>query len=321
MLKKLLSIALCAFSFISQAQPTMNYVSPTVGDTTKIYLPTYQITSTYPTSGNQTWDFSTYGTDPVSFVSVFENPATTAYATSFPTADWAAVIYSGTQPFIYIYGKISTDSSWTLGQRSPAFPSMDFDYIDYEVGYRFPYNLNDINNDISSTTLGEHDTTQEKYVGYGSIKTPYSTYNNVVLIEKKVKSLGVWEISSYKWVTVGNFTTVAEIDYQDSTVVWQENKQTFSAIEEAQWKEKYNLNIYPNPSRGSAQISYDLESNEKVAIELISANGQYIKTLVDENQWAGSHSIPLNTLQLSAGVYFLRVGIGGKQFSDKFVIE
>lgn len=80
-----------------------------------------------------------------------------------------------------------------------------------------------------------------------------------------------------------------------------------------------NINIYPNPNDGNAKVTYCLESNSRVIIELYTIMGQYVSTLVDETAAAGKYNYPLNILNLSSGIYILKSNIGGMSKTTRFV--
>jgi uncharacterized delta-60 repeat protein len=72
----------------------------------------------------------------------------------------------------------------------------------------------------------------------------------------------------------------------------------------------HEVSIYPNPvMNNEIQLSYALQENEKVSIELLTINGQLVEQLLDnDSQKAGLH---YKTLQLpgnlTPGIYLLRL--------------
>ena len=65
----------------------------------------------------------------------------------------------------------------------------------------------------------------------------------------------------------------------------------------------FSMNIYPNPIKESAVISYSLPLNGKVSINLYDVDGRLIKKVADLNQNSGYHSLTLNTNDLAQGIY------------------
>jgi len=60
---------------------------------------------------------------------------------------------------------------------------------------------------------------------------------------------------------------------------------------------------YPNPFNPSTVISYELSTSSRVALEIYDVLGREVKTLVDEKQSAGSHSLSFASGNLPNGVY------------------
>jgi hypothetical protein len=69
---------------------------------------------------------------------------------------------------------------------------------------------------------------------------------------------------------------------------------------------------YPNPFNPSTTIQYQVENPSRVAIGVYNISGQLLRTLVDENQEAGPHSITWNGTNsqgqaMPSGVYFVKM--------------
>ena len=67
---------------------------------------------------------------------------------------------------------------------------------------------------------------------------------------------------------------------------------------------------YPNPFNPSTLISYQLPASMYVTLKIFDILGREIKTLVNEQQNAGKHSVQFNASNLSSGVYFYRIEAG-----------
>ncbi|MEJ2637165.1 MAG: right-handed parallel beta-helix repeat-containing protein [Calditrichia bacterium] len=78
---------------------------------------------------------------------------------------------------------------------------------------------------------------------------------------------------------------------------------------------------YPNPFNPTTVIEYRVSVSAYVVLQLFDVLGHEIKTLVNEHQGAGSHSVVLDGSGLAAGIYFYRLtavlneGSGSKLFS------
>jgi hypothetical protein len=81
--------------------------------------------------------------------------------------------------------------------------------------------------------------------------------------------------------------------------------------------------VYPNPSSGKAKIDLRLPKNgQHVLIELYTATGQKLNTLLDESLGLGQYTFLLETADtnLTAGTYFVRVDIDGISGSRMFQV-
>jgi hypothetical protein len=77
---------------------------------------------------------------------------------------------------------------------------------------------------------------------------------------------------------------------------------------------------YPNPFNPSTIISYSLATNTTVTLKIYDVLGRELKTLVDEYQSVGNHSIILNATDLSSGIYFYQLQTGEKALTKKFMV-
>lgn len=77
---------------------------------------------------------------------------------------------------------------------------------------------------------------------------------------------------------------------------------------------------YPNPCNPSTIISYQLPMNTLVTLKVYDELGRLVKTLVDDRQAAGTHSVTFNATSLSSGVYFYRLAAGSFVQTKKLVL-
>jgi len=67
------------------------------------------------------------------------------------------------------------------------------------------------------------------------------------------------------------------------------------------------LNTYPNPFHESTNISFYLEQEQQVRIEVFNTIGEKITTLVDNTFTTGSHKSVWNANEIRAGIYYIRL--------------
>lgn len=84
---------------------------------------------------------------------------------------------------------------------------------------------------------------------------------------------------------------------------------------------KFRLNQnYPNPFNPSTVISYQLPVNSAVTLKIYDVLGREIKTLVNERQTAGNHSIIFNAKNLPSGVYLYKLQAGTYTETKKLTV-
>jgi Subtilase family/GEVED domain/Secretion system C-terminal sorting domain len=81
-----------------------------------------------------------------------------------------------------------------------------------------------------------------------------------------------------------------------------------------------NLSATPNPSDGQFKLQFYLSNTDNVEVTVVNSIGQrvYASTYPDFN---GLFSQDINLGNVSAGIYFLKVRIGGKNYLEKLVIK
>lgn len=77
---------------------------------------------------------------------------------------------------------------------------------------------------------------------------------------------------------------------------------------------------YPNPFNPSTVINYQLPVNGFVTVKIFDVLGREVKTLVNERQAAGAHSITFNADNLPSGVYFYRLQTGTFMETKKMTV-
>jgi len=82
---------------------------------------------------------------------------------------------------------------------------------------------------------------------------------------------------------------------------------------------------YPNPFNSQTVITYRLPANSEVLLEVYNILGQKIKTLVDQQQAAGSYLISWdsrdqNGVEVTSGVYFYRIKAGSFSSIQKMML-
>jgi hypothetical protein len=77
---------------------------------------------------------------------------------------------------------------------------------------------------------------------------------------------------------------------------------------------------YPNPFNPSTIISYQLPSSGVVTLRIYDLLGREVKTLVNQREDAGNHSVLFDAADLSSGVYYYRIQAGSYVETKKLVV-
>lgn len=83
-----------------------------------------------------------------------------------------------------------------------------------------------------------------------------------------------------------------------------------------------NFKIYPNPAEDNTIISFNLLESNNADIRIYDVIGKEVSTVFKGNLGAGEHqySVAENT-KLAAGVYFVKLTVGGESFTKKLIIK
>lgn len=77
---------------------------------------------------------------------------------------------------------------------------------------------------------------------------------------------------------------------------------------------------YPNPFNAQTTISYNLNEEAFITLEIFNILGERLTTLVNQVQQRGSHKVSLNMNKYSSGVYIYRLNSNGKSFSKTMMM-
>lgn len=77
---------------------------------------------------------------------------------------------------------------------------------------------------------------------------------------------------------------------------------------------------YPNPFNPETRISYNLEKEDNVKLEVYNSLGEKVETLVSELQKRGSHEVKFDGSKLSSGIYFYKLSTSEHSQIKKMVL-
>jgi PKD repeat protein len=115
--------------------------------------------------------------------------------------------------------------------------------------------------------------------------------------------------------------TVQDSNACDAIYVDSVNIDRRVGIEDNSFASSVNFNIYPNPFTSTAKIEFDLNTAEKVSVEVFDMLGRKVYSQNVGNMAAGVQSINLNENQFDAksAVYMVRVYIGNDVISRQLI--
>lgn len=261
-----------------------------------------------PAGANVTWDFSTV---PMSNGGYFErvDPVSTPYRDTFPTCNYAFKISSSTT--FYNYYKTSSSSFEWVGVRySSAFQGTNLT-PDPMIFVKFPFSYNQRFVDVlKSTDSTWNGTDTVIYDGYGTLKTPYATYQNAIRVKRVDKDFGVY---LYDWYLTdpGYFTySVFQVDpvYNSSRSFFIKPTSVENTVAEKR------ISMYPNPASGRVNIEITGAMSQDARLEMMSVEGRLLRSVK-----TGQQKAELDMDGLLPGVYFIRLSDGGHTETHKLI--
>jgi hypothetical protein len=76
---------------------------------------------------------------------------------------------------------------------------------------------------------------------------------------------------------------------------------------------------YPNPFNVTTQFTYGLPHDAHVHIEVFDILGRSVMTAVDENRYAGIHSVSFDASTIATGIYLIQMKTGKFRAVQKMV--
>ena len=84
----------------------------------------------------------------------------------------------------------------------------------------------------------------------------------------------------------------------------------------------FSYTVYPNPTNEFINITYSLDTDMLLSIELVNLFGQRIKTVLPkQNQQAGTYTLQIPVSDFSTGIYFLTISSTNQTKTEKIIIK
>ncbi|MBG6110559.1 hypothetical protein IWX84_001438 [Flavobacterium sp. CG_9.10] len=260
---------------------------------------------------NQVWDFSSVSlTTDGTTTSYSTIPINTApFAVNFPTANYCFKFTNNATPPVTLYGlyKISPTSLEEIADVDNTTIYVDYTPNPYTL-FTFPYAYNTVISDTYTFT-GDPTiyTNNSIYDAYGTLKTPFSTYSNV--IRKKITDYD--GSVSYDWYATNPLQFIMSADYStpSCTTCLYIAKITTLGINKIRLDSK--INVYPNPT--SHNLNIQLPDN--IIIDKIIITDLTGKIVKEQTQSTNN----INVETLATGEFIIQVRSGINIFQSKFI--
>jgi hypothetical protein len=153
--------------------------------------------------------------------------------------------------------------------------------------------------------------------------TPSATVGSITMLGSATGG-GVWSsgtpanatVDASTGVVTGIAAGISQIRYTVTNANGCSNFGTIlvtvsavTGIEELQSKDVLALRNHPNPFIGNTIISYTLPSDGRVTLTIRSLTGQVMKTLINEMELEGEHTLNIEVSDLQSGVYFATLSL------------
>jgi hypothetical protein len=273
-MKKLITLCslIAAVAGDSIAQPiiTSSITSSPIGTIDTAYAASATVA---PGSGGAgiTWNMSTLATIFAAKLTV-ANPATTPYASTFPSATFAVKVEGTTTTYNY-------DRQSSMGVENVAITyggvGVGTDYSpNLRMSVPFPFHYTDVARDTFQTTTSGQDTVRLTYDGYGTLITPFHTYTNVIRIKEESSATNY----HYSWYTVSPFVLIMNYSSTGNNYVIVNATPNSTGISST--AEVSHVTVYPNPMWHKAILKTDAANGYRNAsVTIADITGRVVKTI------------------------------------------
>jgi len=112
---------------------------------------------------------------------------------------------------------------------------------------------------------------------------------------------------------------LGDVDFSGN-VTWHQTVEITVEAESAKIPTEFGLqNAYPNPFNPAVTLRYGLTKDAQTILQVYNMRGQLVETLVNMHQLAGTYDINWQPVNLSAGVYIVRLQSGNQTNLQKVV--
>ncbi len=77
---------------------------------------------------------------------------------------------------------------------------------------------------------------------------------------------------------------------------------------------------FPNPTTRSARVEFTLSQPSDITLDVFDVTGRRVASLAGGAYAAGTHGLDWDASRVSAGLYVLRLRVGGQGFSRRITV-
>lgn len=319
MKKALILFLFIGTCWLANAQPilTSNKMLPFGTYATYKHAQSYSVVDTITRGANVSWDFSSLvpNVSNSGFDLEIVDPATTPYASSFPTSNYAyKEITTSTS---YRYFALSTDKFERVG----SYVSSEKIYSNPQTEMIFPFELGKSNYDTWENNISDGDY-QFTCLGYGTLTLPNATYNaffvRAIATEENL-FFGLVTLPFYFWYSSDNgqvlvqfqigdgFFTSTVASYLTSTTVDVSATKIVESV-------KYNSIVY-----NDLKVSFTTNDVSVIEYQILNMAGSVMKKGNIGVTASSSNEEVIDMSNIPAGMYFVSLNTINSGFKPEIL--
>lgn len=281
----------------------------------------------------QTWDFSSFTTDSLIYIS-FVDPASTPEAASFPTATIAADNGGG----VYAYSEFIASGGSFLGMSIPGESPIVYSDPMLQVQYPATYMTAWTDDYAASFSVGgfpviRNGTISAEADAYGTLVLPYGDLTDVLRVTyvEDYDDVSIVTANSHReytyYMQAGTHYPIAEVFSYSTTVLG--NTTTFTG---AHWLDIGSVGMAPMPEPSPSMIVTTDPATDAInvdlqlvpggsTLDLVSTSGVVLEHRMLSGLSSGRRSERLTTGGIAGGLYLVHLHTGDRTIVRRVMVE
>jgi hypothetical protein len=253
---------------------------------------------------NQVWDFSAVTYSSVSY-SIQTVPSSSApFFSTFPTTNYVQKIsYPNNPDAFYVMSRVTSTGVESFANTSNS--QIIKDYTPDTQLIPLPLSFNQSYTDVFQATTETSPTTRiNLYDGYGTLITPFGTFNNVIRMKQTEQGEDV-----YNWFLANPYTPLMFGQFgSDGGITFDQ----ITTLDTANLALNENVKIYPNPTSAIINLEFfDITIDKIVIYDVLG------KAMIEQTH----NTNQVNVENLAAGIYIVKAFADNEMLKAKFVKE